>query len=225
MKSTYLGLCACLLSLAYLTPGLGQSRWAVSINLAPIYACADYKRVLPFPSVNLPGPTATELISKTHSWGYLLGLMGQYRFSANWSASAGIWATQINTSKGTFTTDGYPVAVSYSNTHPFNYAYQVPLMVNYQSANKRLSPYVSAGVSANFRATSYYNLSGGEIAIKLGPPVIFTPILGIGAIYHLNEQVSLVLQPMIQYDVRVRPTYVYYHSFPISLQTQLIYRF
>ncbi|GAB4018535.1 hypothetical protein GCM10028773_18520 [Spirosoma koreense] len=151
--------------------------------------------------------------------------MGTYFFSSNWSASAGIWATQFISIKGNITVDGDNTVIDYSNKHPFEYAYRIPVLLNYQSSGKRLSPYFSAGASADFRAKSYVDVGGTEVAVNIGKAVTVTPMLGVGAIYQLKQHLALVVQPMAQYNMQAHPTYTYYHGYQLSLRAQLMYRF
>lgn len=213
------------LIIGWLSPVLGQSRWAVSINVAPTYAHSDSKMVFPLANSTIPA-SFTQIVTRSHTLGYSFGLMGYYAFSPTWSVSAGIWATQFVSVKGDFDVDAEHMTLNNTNKHPFEYAYKVPVMINYKSSRKRLSPYFSAGVSADFRSTSYVDLGGGqEVPLKFGKPVVFTPLLGIGAIYQLKPQVAFVLQPILQYNLQAHPSYVYYHAYQLSLQAQVNYRF
>ncbi|AUD03481.1 hypothetical protein [Spirosoma pollinicola] len=205
----------------------GQSRFSVSINLAPTFSHSNSKSVIP-PTNNpaVPIATATEVLIQSHSLGYSVGLMGHYALTTKWSLSTGVWATQTQSSQGKLILNGDAIALSYSNKHPFHYAYRVPIFVNYQSSTNRISPYFSVGSSADFRSTSYAYINGQEIPIKLGKPVAISPLLvGAGVIGQLKRQLTLVVQPMLEYDLQAHPTYTYYHTYQLSLQTQLRYRF
>lgn len=205
----------------------GQSRFSVSINIAPIFSHSNSKSVVP-PINNpaVPIATATEVLIQSHSLGYSLGLMGHYALTNKWSLSTGVWATQTQSSKGNIVFNGDATALSYVNKHPFRYAYRVPLFINDQSSINRISPYFSLGAAANFRSTSYAYINGQEVPIKLGKPVTISPLLiGAGVIGQLKRQLTLVVQPMLEYDLRTHPTYAYSHTYQLSLQTQLRYRF
>ncbi|GAB3788487.1 hypothetical protein GCM10028818_55140 [Spirosoma horti] len=157
----------------------------------------------------------------------MMGLSSRYSFSPKWSASAGIWATHVLSSTAYFDINGSSIRIPYHYSHPFTNAYKVPLSVNYQSSKNRLSPYFSIGASLDFRGVSYVDLAGNgqEVPVKLGKALIVTPLVGIGAIYRLNNHLLAVAQPTIQYNVQSHPTYSYYHSYQIGLQMQLMHQF
>lgn len=210
---------------AGINPILGQSRFSVSFNIAPIYGHSAYKAILPL-SIDPAYPT-TEVISRSHSLGYSFGLLGHYNFSPKWSLSAGVWATSFLSTDGEFSTNGTSVLISLPNHHPFRYGYRIPVLLNYQPSSKRISPYFSLGTSANFRQTSYVYINGQEIPIKTGKAIVNGPlIVGAGAIFNLKEHTSLVIQPLLEYNLKAKPSdYIYSHSYSLSLQVQLRHHF
>lgn len=139
----------------------GQTNFALSINLAPIYAHTDYNSTLPFPDANTQSPT-TVVTSSSHGINYMLGLSARYSFSPKWSASTGIWATHGLSGTTHFDVNGISALIPYHYSHPLTNAYKVPLWVNFQSSTKRLSPYFSMGASLDFRSVSYVDLNGME---------------------------------------------------------------
>ncbi len=50
-------------------------------------------------------------------------------------------------------------------------------------------------------------------------------LIGAGIAYRFSDHLSLVAQPTLQYNIRPKPSYVYYHDYQLSLQTQLLYSF
>jgi hypothetical protein len=196
----------------------------MSISAAPVYGHTDYKLIALLADPATPS-ASTEISSKAHNWGYSFGLLGHYAFSSRWSASVGVWATQSVSAKGEFAVDGNKTMITYPNNHPFEYAYKIPVLLTYQGSTHRLAPYFSAGATLNFRPPAYVNINGTEAPVKFGKAVTVVPLVGIGAIYRLNERLSLIAQPTIQYTIESRPTYSYYHAYQLSLQTQLQYRF
>ncbi|WP_338875756.1 hypothetical protein WBJ53_09025 [Spirosoma sp. SC4-14] len=207
--------------LGSLQPVCGQHRFSVSVSAAPVYAQTDLKVIGP---VTTPGSQPIDIVEHAHGVGYSIGLLGHYNFTPKWSASAGLWATQTVSSTIDLSTNGVDYTVNYANSRPFNYAYKAPVMINFRSSMKRLSPYFSAGASADFRATSYATINGTEVPLKFGKTVTFTPLLGAGIIYGLSDRLSLLAQPMLQYNLDSHPSYSYYHSYQLSLQMQLKYQ-
>ncbi|QHV99016.1 PorT family protein [Spirosoma endbachense] len=222
---TCIGFCGLFL-LGSLTLTFGQSRFAVAVNLAPIYAHTDYKLDLPFPDLNTQLPT-TVVTSASHALNYMLGLSARYSFSPKWSASTGIWATHGLDGTSHIDINGISTQLPYRYSHPFTNAYKVPLLVNYQSSTKRLSPYFSLGASLDFRSISYVDLdgTGEEVPVKFGKALAITPLIGIGAIYQLNNHLLLIAQPTMQYNLQDHSGYSYYHSYQIGLQMQLMHLF
>ncbi|MCX6218532.1 hypothetical protein [Spirosoma sp.] len=210
------------LLLINLQNSFGQSKFSVSVNLAPVYTHTDFS--LPVPLPNSP-VVLTEYAGRAYGLHYSVGLMGWYHFSSKWSASAGIWATHQAIGKTNITYNGVASSTTYQYNHPFNNYYKVPVQINYQPAQKKLSPYFSAGVSFDLRGTSYVDLfgDGTYTAVKFGKPVVVTPLVGVGLIYQLTNRLSLLTQPTFQYDLQARPANNYYHAYQVSLQTQLIW--
>ena len=216
----------CLLLIGSVGTVFGQHKFALSIQLAPIYTHADSKVIFPFADPATQFPT-TEFSAVSNGLNYSLGVAARYAFSPKWSVGTGIWATHSAVGKSDYLQNGIPFTVRYQYNHPFTNLYKVPLLINYQSSTKRLSPYFSAGATFDFRGTSYVDLNGnGELTpIKFGKAMVITPLLGVGVIYDLSDRMSLIVQPTIQYNVESHPSYSYYHSYQLSLQTQLMYRF
>jgi hypothetical protein len=215
-----------LLVIGSMATAFGQHKFALSVQLAPIYTHADSKVIFPFadPSTQLP---TTEFRAVSNGLSYSLGVAARYAFSPKWSIGTGIWATHSAVGKSDFLQNGIPYTVRYQYNHPFNNFYKAPLLINYQSSTKRLSPYFSAGATFDFRGTSYVDINGnGELVpAKFGKAVVITPLLGVGVIYGLTEHLSLIAQPTIQYNIESHPSYSYFHAYQISLQTQLMYKF
>lgn len=216
----------CLLMVSSMATVSGQQRFALSIQVAPIYTHADSKIVFPFADPATKSPT-TDISVVSNGLNYSLGVGAHYAFSPKWSIATGIWATHAAVGKSSLVQNGIPYTVRYQYNHPFTNHYKAPLLIKYQASTKRLSPYFSAGATFDFRGTSYIDITGnGEfVPIKVGKAVVVTPLLGVGVIYSLTDHLSLSIQPTIQYNIDSHPTYSYYHSYQISLQTQLLYKF
>lgn len=221
--------CLCIAGLLLrdaINPTFGQTKFALSLNVAPIYTHTDYKSILPFPDQNTQSPTTVVTVA-SHGLNYMLGLLARYSFSPKWSASTGIWATHGLSGTTHFDINGIAAQIPYRYNHPLTNAYKVPLLVNYQSSTDRLSPYFTIGTSLDFRSVSYVDLEGNgeEVPVKFGKALLITPLVGIGAIYQLKSHLSIVAQPTIQYNVQSHPTYSYYHSYRIGLLMQIMHQF
>ena len=222
---TCLGIAGFLL-LEAINPTFGQAKFALSLNVAPIYAHTDYKAIQPFPDQPSQSPTTVVTVS-SHGLNYMLGLLARYSFSPKWSVSTGIWATHGLSGTTHFDINGIDAQIPYHYSHPLTNAYKVPVLVNYQSATDGLSPYFTIGTSLDFRGVSYIDLEGNgqEVPVKFGKSLTITPLVGIGAIYQLKSHLLIVTQPTIQYNVQSHPTYSYYHSYQLGLQMQIMHRF
>lgn len=211
--------------LGALSPVFGQPKFSLAVRLGYGQSHSDYKIITPIPDP-ITQVSPSELVASSNGNGYGVGLLVRYAFSPKWSVNAGISAGQSLSAKGYFSQNGNEIPINYTNTHRNEFAYSVPLQINYQSSTKRLSPYFSIGASLGFRAKSYVDLGNGqEVAVKLGKPVFITPGVGVGIIYRLNEHYSLIVQPGFSYNVQAHPTYVYYHAYSVGLSTQLMYTF
>ncbi|MVM36602.1 outer membrane beta-barrel protein [Spirosoma sp. HMF3257] len=208
-----------------LSPVFGQSKFSVALRVGYSYGHTDSKLIVPIPDPNTQ-LSSTEIVTSLHNTGYAVGLLVRYAFSPKWSVNAGITASQTLSAKGYYSENRNEIPFNYTNTHRNEFAYGVPLQINYQSSTRRISPYFSAGVSLGFRAKSYVDFGNGqEVAVKLGKPVTITPGVGIGAIYRLNERCSLIVQPGFSYNLDAHSTYVYYHAYSVGLSAQLLYNF
>ncbi|QDK80905.1 outer membrane beta-barrel protein [Spirosoma sp. KCTC 42546] len=225
MKITSLFIFVWLSILCILSPAFGQRKFSLAVSLGYSQSHSDYKSIVPIPDP-ITQLSPTELVASSNGKGYGFGLLVRYAFSPKWSVNAGIAAGQSLSAKGYFSQNGTRISVNYTNTHRNEFAYSIPVQINYQSSTKRLSPYFSVGASLGFRAKSYVDLGNGqEVAVKFGEPVTITPGVGVGVIYRLNEHYSLLVQPGFSYNVQAHPTYVYYHAYSVGLSTQLLYTF
>ena len=208
-----------------MVPALGQGRFALSVQLTPIYTHSDAKIVFPFAD-QVTQLSTTEFVAISNGLNYSLGITGRYSFSSKWSISTGIWANHALAAKSDFTQNGIPFTLRYHYNHPFTNSYRAPLLINYQSSIKRLSPYFSVGTTFDFRATSYVDLNGnGDLTpIKIGKAIVVTPFVGIGILYGLTEHMSLIAQPIIQYNVEPHSSYTYFHAYQVGVQTRLMYK-
>jgi hypothetical protein len=143
-----------------------------------------------------------------------LGAMLNYHFSNQWSGSSGLlleWQDKLSKESNFI-----------SQSHYFS----IPILFNFQSAQKRLSPYFSVGTQLQSWKYWNYGVSGeDEVGVNFGSRVQYVRVrllLGAGLKYQLNEHLSLITQPVFIYGTeKERST----RTFQYSLQTQLVCRF
>lgn len=224
MKTRAYRITALLLFTIWLNPVYGQSRFSVSATLAPVYTHLDSKAIIPdLDPTSVSG--ADVQINKVHGFAYSIGLLGTYKLSPKWSASAGVWAVHFFATTQHYSVNQFQYDFKYRNGRIFQYAYRLPFMINFQPSTRRLSPYLSAGASLNFRSLGFIDVSGVDEPGKFGKSTSFTPILGLGISYRLPKNLTFIAQPMCQYNLQSHPPYTYYHLYQVSLQTQLRYHF
>ncbi len=203
--------------------GFAQGKFSLSISGAPTYSYANIRR-----NVLLPTPGGSSILlpdftTKTKGYGYTDGVMGKYEFVPRWSVSTGVWISYNRTEPPTYPS-GIPVDLLIGQAR--SHHYQVPVLVNFQSSPRRLSPYFSAGVLLSFRSSTYVNIGNGqELRVRLDQnDVTVVPTVGVGAICRLNTHLSLSVQPTFNYYLP-QGTYSSYFSGRASLQTQVFYTF
>lgn len=203
----------------------GQNKLSLSVSLAPEYAHSNASVVIP--DFNPSSPGFTNLKSKSYVLSYSLGLMARYSFSEKWSASTGIWASHPFTGKESYLQGSQPFSTPLRFNDPFEIRYKIPLTLNFRSSENRISPYISAGTTFDFRPKVYLDLDGDgvEELVRFGKSLTLTPIIGIGAIMDLKKNLSLVVQPTFQYLIQSQEGYDYRRAYIIGLQGQLMYRF
>lgn len=206
------------------SPMFGQNKFSFSISAAPCYTYSNTTSTLQYPLGNstiLP----VDVHYQQKGSGYSVGVLARYEFSAHFSVSSGIWLNHnhynqptINTNPDlTLNPNGIQVVGGPSNTRN----YQIPLLVNYQSSTKRLSPYFSAGTYINLPYTKIF--PEGTTTVP-NQKIRLYPTIGAGIKYQLSNHLSLVTQPTFTYLVPIS-TYISYQYYQLSLQTQLLYKF
>ncbi|CAN5361484.1 hypothetical protein BH09BAC4_BH09BAC4_09820 [soil metagenome] len=206
----------------------GQNKFSYSISAAPIYTYIRTNSTINLPEFVGNSSTLTFMDVNTDirqtGQGYSVGLMARYEFSTHFSISTGIRLNHYKANEATITTN--PDVTSSSNPQIIVEAnkrrnYQIPLLINYQSSTKRLSPYFSAGVLINFPYVTIYD--GGTFT-RPNQKIELYPTLGAGILYRFNDHFSLIAQPTFSYILPSR-TYISYQYYQLSLQTQLLSKF
>jgi len=203
----------------------GQSKLSLSISLAPEYAHNRFSTVVPV--FGPPSPGFTNLESKSYVLSYTFGLMARYSFSEKWSATSGIWASHPFTGKESHVVGNQTFSTPLRFNDPFEIRLRIPLTVNFRPSTNRISPYISAGTTFDFRPKVYLDVNGDGIEerVRFGKSVTLTPIVGIGGIVDLKKNLSLVVQPTFQYLIQSQEGYNYRRAYIVGLQGQLLYRF
>ncbi len=204
--------------------GFAQGKFSLSTSGAPTYSYSKTKQSVLIPDIGKGGFIPLDLASRSTGRGYTIGLLGRYALQPKWSVSTGIWMSYNQTDVPTFETS-MPVDHSpFGRTRSRHY--QVPIMVNFQSSARRLSPYFSVGTLFSFRSPTYLNIGNGqEIRLETDKHrVTIVPTVGVGAIYRMSNHLSLSVQPTFNYYLP-QGTYSSYFSGRASLQTQLFYTF
>ncbi|GAA4418425.1 hypothetical protein GCM10023187_51870 [Nibrella viscosa] len=186
-----------------------QSRWSVAPTTSLVKWHPSYYFNQSGQSV--PDPT----------YGYSVGVMGQYQLSPKWSLSSGVAHLSIKLDG-----DG-------SNFLRNNYL-QVPLYINLRPSLKRLSPYLTAGISwiSHQRLKAFTKEDGHVRELPLdGVLTKFNykrvyGVVGVGASYRLNNHFSITAQPIFSYKFRKEQFDVNNSDrYTVSLQAQLVYTF
>ncbi len=204
--------------------GFAQGKFSLSISGAPTYSYSNIRQNF----IIVPGDGSAAIVlpnfaTKTKGYGYTVGILGKYEFVPRWSVSTGVWMSYNRTNPPNLPPD-IPTDLLVGQTRGRNV--QVPVLVNFQSSIRRLSPYFSAGTLFSFRSPTYLNIGNGqEIRLETDKHrVTIVPTVGVGAIYRMSNHLSLSVQPTFNYYLP-QGTYSSYFSGRASLQTQLFYTF
>ena len=214
-----LTLCLLLLSIAFVS---AQHRFSVALTASPAYGhtSARLNYLLPTGTGQLEPAVFSSDIS---SVGYTLGAMAHYAFTPSLSVSTGFWYNRLGTN-GIF-----PFAPGPIPARIIHRAIQVPLLLNYRSSQRRLSPYFSAGLLVDVRRPTIFRPESGsgqsDARVLAGKQDDFRPVLGAGISYRINQHVSLLVQPLLIWQFRPNKDYAHFVSYQINAQTQLVYTF
>lgn len=187
-----------------------QSKFSFSATVAPFYAHNKTTVKLPNDSgfdPNLGGVWT----SKSSPKGYWVGLNGRYSFSKKWSASTGLWFSQSR--------------LKNSNSSSRSHHFAIPVMVNFQPSERKLSPYFSAGALWNFASTSHATIKDiGNVVFKSGKGDIsrLLPTVGAGVIYHFAPHFSLIGQPTFGYEIP--HSGIDSHAYQLGFNMQLMFK-
>jgi hypothetical protein len=188
-----------------------QNKFAVSATVAPFYGHSRAWGTLVLPAEDGSGTLVSQdWSSEASALGYSVGLNGRYSINPKWSLATGFWFNQSRPKDGNYK--------GRSN----NFA--IPIFVNFQSSERKLSPYFSAGTLWNFRTTSRVNVPDvGTVIFKSDRGTRrIAPSVGAGMIYNFDSRFSLVAQPTFTYFIP--PADINIRSYQMGLQMQVMLR-
>ncbi|GAB3556334.1 outer membrane beta-barrel protein [Spirosoma fluminis] len=202
----------------------GQKTVSVSVTAAPVFASTSYVRRYFYPNSN--GQVVEPIFINGRRWstGYSAGVMVHYTYAPGWSVASGVWYGQLSVRQ-----ERLPIMGEGASTVSSR-AVRVPLLINYRSSTKRLSPYFSLGVLVDFPFTSRVvvaraNEPTQRLRLDTGKGPVFQPLLSAGVDYQINSRYALSVQPTWTYNMgRFGGSATYNPSFELSLLTQLVYK-
>ncbi|WP_373511391.1 outer membrane beta-barrel protein [Persicitalea sp.] len=142
--------------------------------------------------------------SSRYSTGALLGMALHYNLSPNWSLSSGILyeSARVRYGLNGVCEDSYIVRKNNAT---------VPLLINFRSTSKKVSPYLSAGMLVSTNKNERASIRA---------------ILGAGLSYQVDSRWSIVAQPAFTLGANSKTDGVLFpKNRQLSIQTQLLYRF
>ncbi|WP_338876415.1 PorT family protein [Spirosoma sp. SC4-14] len=203
----------------------GQEKLSVSATIAPLFTHTAYDRLYLFPDSDGQVVDPVFLDGSTGSFGYSAGVTVYYTYAPGWSVATGLWY-QYQVIK----TDRLALA-GVGQTSLRNRSFRIPILLNYRSSERKISPYYSFGPLIDFPASSRViahregeSTQHLRLSSESGP--IFSLLLGAGALYQLNTHVALTAQPTFTYHLgRFGGAHTNFRTYELGLLTQLIYTF
>ncbi len=178
---------------------LAQGKFSLSVSGAPTYSYSNVRQNF----IIVPGDGSGAIVlpdfaTKTKGYGYTVGVMGRYEFIPRWSVATGVWMSYNRTNPPSLPSS-IPADLRVGQTR--GRTIQVPILINFQSSVRRLSPYFSAGALFSFRSPTYLNIGNGqEIRLATDRHVVRVVLtIGAGVIYRMNDHLALTVQPMVNY--------------------------
>ncbi len=178
----------------------GQGTWSVSGVATPAFVRVRYPHLVLYPDSDGQLVEPVEVGGQTNAFSYATGLTLYYTYAPGWSVATGVWyrAQRVRQPRQTIASAG--------TTTLRERAVRLPVLLNYRSSARRLSPYYSLGVLFDWplasrvierrsgQPTQNLRLNGG------GGPV-FNVLLGAGGVYQINPRWALLAQPIGTYKL------------------------
>ncbi|MDQ6477080.1 outer membrane beta-barrel protein [Dyadobacter sp. LHD-138] len=187
-----------------------QRKFAFSAIVAPFYGHTKTSTTVILPDYNGSGTLSPqEFKSESSPKGYWIGLNGRYSLSKKWSASTGLWFSQSRSK----------TSASLGRSHNFS----IPVMVNFQTSERKLSPYFSAGALWNFGTTSRVDIPDMGTAIFKSDRNTsrVSPMVGAGVVYQFSPHLSLIAQPTFSYAIP--PSGIHMRAYRLGFNAQLMF--
>jgi hypothetical protein len=210
---------ALFVSLLVATTTVGQGRFSIAPTLAPTYHYSNWASQFENKDASIGSESTT---------GISAGLTASYAFTPKWSLSAGFL---YNRSSGNSRFDNF---MNISTQARQTESLQLPLLLNYTSSTRRLSPYFSVGLLANYtyRTTNPNTMVSTYHRIDEGTVSTFSlyGMAGMGVSYRVTPKLTLIVQPTAAYRLNGPSkgypiSYTRWNEYLYGLQTQLKYTF
>ena len=206
-------------------PCFGQQKLAVSATVAPTLSNTFYHTRFLYPESDGQIVEPVYLTGSKWASGYLAGLSLVYTYAPGWSVSSGIWYQQLTTRQARQAAAGEGTITLRKR------AIRIPLLLNYASSTKRLSPYFSFGVLTDIPIAGRVVVTRGSestqyLRLENSSRPIFHILLGAGMQYKLNRRYTLMAQPVWSYKLgQLGGSSTNDSSYELSLLAQVAYSF
>ena len=203
----------------------GQSKLSVSATIAPTVSHTVYSYRFLYPDSD--GQVVEPVYLNGSRWasGYSAGLSILYTYAPGWSVSSGLWYQQLTTRQSRQAAAGEGTVTLRSRV------LRIPLLLNYASSTKRLSPYFSFGALTDVPIPSRVIVTRSgqatqNLRLETSTRPIFHLLLGAGAQYRLTGHCLLMAQPVWAYKLgQLGGANANDSSFELSILTQIAYTF
>ncbi|AKD55889.1 outer membrane beta-barrel protein [Spirosoma radiotolerans] len=203
----------------------GQQKLSVSATVVPTYSHTFYNSRFFYP--NSAGQIVEPIYMSGKRWapGYSAGVSVLYNYAPGWSVASGIWYQQLTTRQARQTAAGE------GTTTVRNRAIRIPILLNYATSAKRLSPYFSLGFLTDIPMSARVVVvrsgqSTQNLILEANRRPVFNLMLGAGAKYQLNRRYTLMAQPIWTYQLgQLGGANTDNPRFELSLLTQVAYSF
>jgi hypothetical protein len=203
----------------------GQGKVSVAVTVAPTYVNTTYFNRYFYPESDGQLVEPIQINGVRGTAGYSAGATVHYNWVPAWSVSGGIWYAQHTTQQERM------IAAGEGMNNIRQRAIRIPVLLNFRSSDKRLSPYFSFGWLFDFPFTAQVLVDRPDqgtqrlrLLTEKGP--VFHVLAGAGVHYKLTPRYGLIVQPTASYNLGSFGGYGSHNdAYAFSLQTQLVYSF
>ena len=204
------------------------NKFSLSVSVSPIYSGSFNERNIITPTTQSQSINPVFTKSST-SYGYSVGLSAHYAVSSRWSVTTGLWVNNFTRARSTllFNTNTNGLIISpNAGTRVSARTYQVPVLANYRTSDKKLAAYFSAGVLISLPppSTNYLIGHNDDLALLRGSRGKVLPMIGAGLSYRLSNRFSFLAQPTLMLEFPAEE-YILHNTYRVGLLTQLKYTF